>query len=237
MDGKERTGRYVVGANARETAYRIIRDKIIFLDLKPGEPLSDRTLAEELKMSRTPVREALLILSTTNMVMLRPQSGTFVAPVDMERVEVEQFARYALEKEILTLACQNANPSLERPYSENLRLYRFYMEESTDTPDRARKLLDLDNRFHEIGFRAAGKEASFEHQMESLQHLERLRTLSLLFEMEDNVYEDHQAIATAVIRGDLSGALHQLTIHMGRYREHLHAVREHFPQYFELNPT
>ena len=62
------------GRNARETAYRIIRDKIIGCELKPGEAISDKQLAEELQMSRTPVREALIILSTSNMVVLKKSS-------------------------------------------------------------------------------------------------------------------------------------------------------------------
>ena len=47
---------YPAPRNAREAAYRILRDRIIFLDLKPGEPLNDKKLSEELQMSRTPVR-------------------------------------------------------------------------------------------------------------------------------------------------------------------------------------
>ena len=93
------------GRNARETAYQIIRDKIIGCELKPGEAISDNQLAEELQMSRTPVREALIILSTSNMVVMKPQTGTFVSPIDVHRMETEQFARYALEKEIITRAC------------------------------------------------------------------------------------------------------------------------------------
>ena len=47
-----------VGAsNARERAFLIIRDKIIYMDLKPGEPVSDKLLAEQMEMSRTPVRK------------------------------------------------------------------------------------------------------------------------------------------------------------------------------------
>ena len=63
------------GRNARETAYRIIRDKIIGCELKPGEAISDKQLAEELQMSRTPVREALIILSTSNMVVLKGEGN------------------------------------------------------------------------------------------------------------------------------------------------------------------
>ena len=46
--------------SARETAYQTIRSRIITMELKPGDPLNDRELAEELGISRTPMREALL---------------------------------------------------------------------------------------------------------------------------------------------------------------------------------
>ena len=48
--GRNWRGRAAQGGNARETAYQILRDGIIFLDFKPGEPLSDKQLAEQLNI-------------------------------------------------------------------------------------------------------------------------------------------------------------------------------------------
>ena len=87
--------------SARETAYQTIRSRIITMELKPGDPLNDRELAEELGISRTPMREALLMLSLARMVDIKPQSGTHVAPINLKLMEMEQFSRYTLEKEIL----------------------------------------------------------------------------------------------------------------------------------------
>ena len=87
--------------SARETAYQTIRNRIITMELKPGDPLNDRELAEELGISRTPMREALLMLSLARMVDIKPQSGTHVAPINLKLMEMEQFSRYTLEKEIL----------------------------------------------------------------------------------------------------------------------------------------
>lgn len=226
--------RNTLGTSARETAYRIIRDKIIYLDLKPGEALSDRVLAEELEMSRTPVREALIILSTTNMVVLRPQSGTFVAPIDEKRMEAEQFLRYVLEKEILTLACQHMDEPLRQRYRENLHLHHFYFYESSESLDREKRLLELDNEFHRIAFAAVGREDNFFHVMDMLQHIERLRSLSLVTRTDDNIHSDHQRIVSALSEGDLKTVLYWLEIHMNRYKEHLKGIKKQFPQYFSL---
>ena len=49
--------------SARELAYQTVRSRIITMELKPGDPLNDRELAEELGISRTPMREALIMLN------------------------------------------------------------------------------------------------------------------------------------------------------------------------------
>ena len=67
--------------SAREIAYETIRSRIITMDLKPGDELNDRELAQELGISRTPMREALIMLNTPcTWWSSSPQSGTHVAP-------------------------------------------------------------------------------------------------------------------------------------------------------------
>ena len=83
--------------SAREQAYQTIRSRIITMELKPGDPLNDRELAEQMGISRTPMREALIMLNIAHMVTIKPQSGTYVAPIDLELMEMEQFARFTLE--------------------------------------------------------------------------------------------------------------------------------------------
>ena len=220
--------------NARDIAFHTIRNKILTLELKPGEALSDKQVAEELHMSRTPVREAILILSTANMVVLRPQSGTFVTPIDPAWVEIEQFSRRALEKEIVRLACGRISPALAARYDETLRAYAGELDGFT--PGRILRLLELDNEFHSLAFLAAGQEALFRHHIRrDLNQLERLRALSLLFEGGAHLLDDHRRIAAALIAGDERAALSELEEHLSRYRESLQTARERFPEYFSIN--
>ena len=223
----------LTGRNARETAYKCIRDKIINLDLKPGEPLSDKLLAEELEMSRTPVREALIILSVSDMVVLKPQTGTFVAPIDVERMEIEQFARYALEKEVITELCEKGiSDELRWTYEENLRTYMHYAK--AEVPGRARILLDLDNAFHGIAFHGDGRERNYQLQLGQQQHIERMRMLSLMSTEQQTNIDDHSEIYEAVAAGERDRALKRLKQHLHRYRENLDFVRERYPEYFTL---
>ena len=73
---------------SKQEVLRILRDRILYLELKPGASISDMELAEELEVSRTPIREALLLLSQEHLVNIYPQSGTFVAPIDLGRSSI-----------------------------------------------------------------------------------------------------------------------------------------------------
>ena len=54
--------------SARETAYQLIRSRIINLDLKPNDVLNEKELVEEMGMSRTPIHEAIIMLSLEHLV-------------------------------------------------------------------------------------------------------------------------------------------------------------------------
>ncbi len=220
------------GSNARRTAYQILRDKIIRLELRPGEPLSDKQLAEELNMSRTPVHEAMILLAAVNMVVLRPQIGTFVAPIDTHMMEREQFARFAIEQEVMTQACPRLTEEHRWLYSENLRMYRHYSQ--IDMTDRPNLLLGLDNDFHRVAFLAAGKESNFEQMLKTLHHVERMRMLSLAGLNVEETYLDHETIYSALRDGKLPEALEALELHLNRYKANLPSLQEKFPEYFTL---
>ena len=143
--------------SARETAYQTIRSRIITMELKPGDPLNDRELAEELGISRTPMREALLMLNLARMVDIKPQSGTHVAPINLKLMEMEQFARYTLEKEILNRLRGHVTPRQEEEYRSNIETYRV-LEADMSQPDRTARMLELDNAFHRKSFELCGME-------------------------------------------------------------------------------
>ena len=222
-----------LAGNARDRAYNIIRDKIINLEYKPGEPLSDKQLAEQLGMSRTPVHEAMIILATTNMVVLKPQIGTFVAPIDLAHVDLEQFSRYTMEKEVVTQACAHITEELVIEYEYNLRLYEEIA--NTEKEGAERRLLELDNAFHRIAYIAADKEANYVHMMDSMQHFERLRMLSLLCVDQVENCQDHAQISSAIVEGNVVRAMYWVERHMHRYQDNLRILRERFPSYFQSN--
>ena len=83
-----------------------IRSRITSGRLPLGSRISDKQLAGELDVSRTPVREALLQLETEGLVVMRPQSGTFVLDLTIEEVREICAARAILESGAIRLAAE-----------------------------------------------------------------------------------------------------------------------------------
>jgi DNA-binding GntR family transcriptional regulator len=79
-----------------------IRDAIVDGRIPLGEPLRERQLAEELDISRAPIREALLTLEKEGLVVTTPHKGTFVASYSDEDVIEIYTLRAALEELAVT---------------------------------------------------------------------------------------------------------------------------------------
>ena len=217
--------------NARDLAYHTVRSRIITMELKPGDPLNDRELAEELGISRTPMREALILLNNAHMVAIKPQSGTHVAPIDLHLMELEQFSRYTLEKEILTRMCGRLTPEQEAGYRQLIEAYRV-LEASPEEPDREMRLLELDNAFHRRAFELCSMEHHFDHMLASLQHVERIRKFSLQTEENKSVCSSHTAILEALLHGSADDVSEALESHLSRYKQSVAQARSVHPEYF-----
>src|SRR4051812_49617186 len=66
-----------------DKAYVAIRDRLIMLAIRPGDPIDDDALAQDLGVGRTPVREALKRLEVDRLVVSYPRRGTFATGMDI----------------------------------------------------------------------------------------------------------------------------------------------------------
>ena len=98
-------------ASLASRAYQQIRDRLILLDIRPGEPINDVGLAAELGVGRTPVREALKRLETDHLVVSYPRRGTFATVVDVTELGAISDLRQLLEPHAARRAAENASPA------------------------------------------------------------------------------------------------------------------------------
>lgn len=115
--------------NGRDYALRTLKENIIRLELEPGSSISDREVASQLSLSRTPVREALLELAKSKVIDIYPQKGSVVSLIDYELVEEAYFIRNVLETAVIELACRKASQDSLEELKSNIKLQWFYHQE------------------------------------------------------------------------------------------------------------
>ena len=96
--------------NASLVAVEVIREAIMDGRLEPGQRLKEEELARELGISRTPVREALLILQTDGLVEAHPNRGATVRSYGLDDLGDLYMLRAALEGVAARLAAERATP-------------------------------------------------------------------------------------------------------------------------------
>lgn len=127
----------------KERAYREIKEAILSQKLESGTPLNERTLAEELGISRTPIREALHLLESEGWVVTEPCRGTWVKEITIKDiVEVYQM-RTALEGLAVELITDQLDQQKEAELKELLAQQKL-LEDLMDTEEFTR----IDMSFH-----------------------------------------------------------------------------------------
>ena len=178
------------GENNKTYSYRVIKDGIMSLQLKPGQSISEVELAEYLKISRTPIREVMAKLKEENLVEVFPQIGTYVSKIDFQLINEATFMRYTLEKEILKQSCLNFSDIA----LAELKSMVIMQEALIGQKGMELEFHRLDKQFHFKIF----QENNMEHVWGAITrlstHYNRMRLLS---EMENNfavAVEQHKQI-------------------------------------------
>ena len=128
----------------------IIRERIVNLYYQPGEHLNEAKLAEELQVSRTPIREALIRLSSEKLVIIIPRSGVRVSEINLHDFKVLIEIRLILERGVVRLAALKANKNQIHSLEElDMKVKQADYE---DLP----LMLNYDIQFHKIIHEIAG---------------------------------------------------------------------------------
>jgi DNA-binding GntR family transcriptional regulator len=133
-------------------AYEAIRDRLIMLDIRPGEPLNDDALAQQIGTGRTPVREALKQLEIDRLVVVYPRRGTFATTVDITDLAYISEIRSELEPLAAARAAKTAGTAARERLAE---LGRNLGDLAAGVADR-RELIQRDVEVHREIYRACG---------------------------------------------------------------------------------
>ena len=182
------------GENNKEYSYRVIKEGIMSLELRPGQEISEIELAESLQISRTPIREVMTKLREENLVKVIPQVGTYVSKIKLKLIEEAAFMRFTLEKEVLKLSCETF------PQDKLLELKKnvAFQEVLLNQEGMEMEFHKLDIEFHHIIFAGNNKENVWEAIRRLGTHYNRMRVLSEIENRFDRAIAQHKEIITII---------------------------------------
>lgn len=192
----------------KKNVLQTIRDKIQFLDLKPGEKLNEKALAEEFSVSRTPVREALIHLSDEKLVDIFPQSGTYVSKIKLSMVVELVYMRHILESRILDNLC-----------SKQARVYDavakcLTMQEIAVGKGDVIDFMRHDDEYHQILFGLAGAYEIWRIISSTRAHHTRFRVLDLQLPSGiQSSFQEHTRIVELIQNGKRDELREVLDLH------------------------
>jgi DNA-binding GntR family transcriptional regulator len=195
-----------------------IRTAILSGRLRPGETLVERRLAEQLGVSKTPVREALIGLASTGLVTISPNRGVTVRDLSPEDLRRASEVRLLLEPWAVGVSTR-----LDRV--ETARTARAALTEASALLSGADLVaLSLANRrFHRALYAACDNDLVVQ-QLDNMRDLATLGTVTVLWPANPTwaqEHTEHEAILAAVEAGDAPSAERLTRAHIKRSTAHL----------------
>lgn len=214
--------------STRDFVYDTLRGSIMNLDMPPGTTISEKEIAEELEVSRTPVREAFLRLTQDELLTVLPQRGSFVALIDLDHVDEARFLREQAEVGIIRLACEVLNES----YIEKLQSNLDEQKKARDSDDE-NALYILDKEFHRIFAEGTDKHRVWNVIQKMDTHSNRLRKLSIELKLNwRKLVDQHEAMLNAVKSNKPDLAEDIMREHLSLLIYDQKELKANYPDYF-----
>jgi DNA-binding GntR family transcriptional regulator len=212
-----------------QTVYEALRRAILELDLDPGSPLDEVTLAAQFKMSRTPVREALVRLAAEGLVAQLPNRNTIVAPIDFARLPV-YFEALTLMYRVTTRAAASGRTAIHLEAMRRCQAAYAKAVGEDDVPG----MIGHNRDFHVAIAEAGGNPYFLALFTRLLDEGRRILRLYYYKSFDDHLpqryVEEHDAIIAAIEAGDIELCDRLAT-------EHARQIVQQIQNYIARDPT
>ncbi len=198
MDGfginKETTDKY----SLRGRVFHHMREDILSGKYKKDDELRENTIANELGVSRTPVREALRQLELEGLVKIVPNKSAVVTGFSAKDMHDIYIIRSYLEGLCAKLACENITEAQIEALEEIQYLFDFHTKKK-----HFEQLVELDDRFHDIIYEASNSRMLTHVLVDYHHYVGRIRKVSLSNEERaEYCSKEHNAILEALRQRD-----------------------------------
>lgn len=177
-----------------DQTYNDLRRAIITGKIAPGTRLVESTLAEEMGVSRTPIREALRQLSIEGLLYIIPRAGYVVEELTERDIQDLFETRAAIEQVAAKAAVMRITDKEMARLEENLRQSKQAIESGA-----TEKMIDLDTEFHNIIYKAARSKYLYRICQNLSDHTLKFRIAAIhIPEIAKRASEDHSKIYKAL---------------------------------------
>ena len=185
--------------NLTEQAIAVIKKSIVSGEMKLGEAISELGICKKYNLSKTPVREALVILSHDELVNKIARKGCFVFDITLNEIEELAELRYLLEEFAIKKSLKNNKINLKND------LKNIYQEMviSYNEKDYA-KFVDIDTKFHQAFFKYTNNEHLIRNYEKISCKIQTLRFYVSKKALEDDQsLKSHEIILDAILNEDM----------------------------------
>lgn len=194
----------------REVVSETLRDAIVNGVLQPGERLMEIQLAEELGVSRTPVREAIRKLELEGFVVMVPRRGTYVADLSLKDINEVFEIRTALD----VLAAGLAAERITDEELEEMERLLVYIGEYIDS-ENMDKIVEADSQFHDLLYKASRNDRLVGIINNLREQFTRFRSISIAYPGRlKNTWEEHRRLLEAIAQRNADQAMQIAREHM-----------------------
>lgn len=194
----------------RELVCENLRDAINKGVLSPGERLMEIQIAEEMGVSRTPVREAIRKLELEGFVVMIPRRGTYVANISIKDINEVYEIRTALDILAGGLAAERINDEEIEEMRQLLVLTEKYIEEKN-----LNKIIEIDSKFHDVLYTASRNERLVNIINNLREQITSIRGQSMNYpgRLADTLNE-HREIVESIATRDIDRAQEAVRVHL-----------------------
>ena len=199
----------------REIVYEELKMQILTGKIVPGTRMMEVDLAEDMGVSRTPIREAIRKLEKEGLVTIEPRRGAYASQISIKDMVDILEVRQNMEG----LAAYFAAQRMSRDVQEELLQVAEGYNDAVVAGDMA-EMIKYDTRFHRIIVEASNNKVLLQ-MIEQLQELVlRFRYLYYSdFKRAEDMPSEHKIIYDAIIAGDAEAAREAAYVHIQRLKE------------------
>lgn len=196
--------------SGREKAYAFLKETVLTDPDMQGRFLTEQEIADRIGISRTPIREALLLLAAEDLVQLVPKRGAHIAPLSGREITELMELRGIVER----YAAEQAIEQRKVPVEELTELLE--RQRGLSGPEHAKEFIAVDHLFHTTMVASVGNELLNRHYdgLRSRQIRAGVVALYNRTGRQEAVLAEHRAILDAVASGDPEAARAAISGHL-----------------------